>query len=179
MMIVSENLDKIRGELMGNYANRIKNEYRRGQVMGKPMGKPKKMSRSTALMILANGHTIWSVECAKKVCENVGVPWKEGLARPHYTTQDYYTYISPGWSQKYNLYMDVEGEITVADIDLRKHVMNELGVEPDRRCNGRGSQAEADTVVISAELDRREQISRERISREQIGGKKKESWKRN
>ena len=108
-----------------------------------------KMSREEALKILGAGHTIWSVECAQAVCENIGIPWSDSLARKHYS------YVNPGLSQKHNLYMEVEGEVTVACNTLSGYAMDQLGVDPQHYFHGRGSQARYNAEVIKEELDRR------------------------
>jgi hypothetical protein len=108
------------------------------------------MNREEALKVLGDGHTIWSVECAQEVCENIGVSWSDSVARKHYS------YVNPGSSQKHNVYMDTEGEVTVACNTLTSYVMDQLGVEPQHYFHGRGSQAEHNARVIKEELDRRE-----------------------
>ena len=107
------------------------------------------MNREEALRILGDGHTIWSVECAQEVCENVGVTWAESLARKRYSHK------SPR-GQKYDIDMAVEGEVTVDCSDLTGHVMDQLGVEPRHIFNGRGSQAQHNAKVIGEELTRKE-----------------------
>ena len=95
------------------------------------------MNREEALKVLGDGHTIWSVECAQEVCENIGVSWSDSVARKHYS------YVNPG-------------EVTVACNTLTSYVMDQLGVEPQHYFHGRGSQAEHNARVIKEELDRRE-----------------------
>jgi len=109
------------------------------------------VNRQEALEILGEGHSVWSVEAAKKVCENVGVPWSDFIAAPHYSVYD---------RGKYNIYMQEEGEITVMCQDLTDYVMNQLGVQPERFYHGRGTQAKDNAEVIAKELERREQIKK-------------------
>jgi len=107
------------------------------------------MNRKTALEILGDGHTIWSVKAAQEVCDNVGVRWLESLAKQRYSHK------SP-MGQKHDVNMEVEGEMTVDCYDLTQHVMTKLGVEPSHIFNGRGSQAQHNAQVIKQALARRD-----------------------
>jgi hypothetical protein len=106
------------------------------------------MNRNEAMAILGNGHSIWSVEAAKGVCENIGVPWSEALVKKHYSYQSEY-------SPKYDLAMDTEGEETVSCYALTDYVMRQLDVEPLHFFHGRGSQAQHNAKVIQQALDQR------------------------
>jgi len=108
------------------------------------------MNRNEAMAILGDGHSIWSVEAAKGVCENIGISWSEELVKKRYSYQSDY-------SPKYDITMENEGEETVSCYALTGYVMGQLGIEPRNIFNGRGSQARYNATLIQEALDKRGQ----------------------
>ena len=94
-----------------------------------------------ALDYLSDGHAIWKAETAEAICKAVGVPWNKRLAKKMYS------------DPKNDIYVYEEGSMLVDGSVLRHHVMNKLGVSPDRSFGGRGFQAGHDTQWIALALE--------------------------
>ena len=106
------------------------------------------MELKEALEILADGHTIISVKKAKKVCQTVGVPFREHIIRKFKSDL-------PGTFKGLTMKPGYENTDGVYTLTLSHYVAQVLGVE-EKAGNfiGRGFQAQAYAEEIAKKLQR-------------------------
>ena len=90
------------------------------------------LTKEEALERLGDGHAIWSVEGAQKICKVVGVEFDPSLVRQFYSDHS-----DPKGARMYE-----EGSMGVYSLGLSAYIARQLGVEHKARSFfGRGSQA--------------------------------------
>ena len=110
------------------------------------------MDREEALKVLANGHTIISVEYAKEVCECVGVPFAKHLIKRWKSDK-------PATFKGLTMKSGEENSEGVYTLILSGYVAKVLGVEGKAGSFlGRGFQAQAYARVIKEELEKRKEV---------------------
>lgn len=109
-----------------------------------------KMQIREALNVISDGHTIWKVSYAKRVCEALGVPFDEKLVKTFHSENDIMgNHMLPGY----------EGSKAVYSLDLSEYVALRLGVKNQAESKiGRGSQAREYARVVELELGRQDKI---------------------
>lgn len=102
------------------------------------------MDRDTAIAKLADGHTEWTVDCAKEICEAVGVPFDDSLIDRWTGQAD----ANPtGHFKGLFLNEDKPGE-GVNSLYLSKYVARQLGLKYEHKM-GRGFQAQVCAAAVS------------------------------
>jgi len=102
------------------------------------------MQINEALNALNNGHTIWKVGYAKRVCEALRIPFME-----RELVQRFHSNWSPENYKGLTMRAEHEGSLGVDGGDLSFYVAKQFGVA-DRAADkiGRGSQARAHATVV-------------------------------
>ena len=103
------------------------------------------MQINEAINALEDGHTIWKVGYAKRVCKALGVPFNdEELVQKFYSEAHWKgAHMLPG----------NEGSLGVYSLNLSEYVAKQLGVsEKAQRFFGRGSQAREYARLIKEKL---------------------------
>ena len=102
------------------------------------------MQINEALNVLNDGHTIWKVGHAKRVCEALGVPFSDNLVERFYTEEHY---------KGAKMLEGEEGSLGVYALSLSEYVAEQLSVSKQaRQFYGRGSQAREYARVVREKL---------------------------
>ena len=102
------------------------------------------MQINEALNALNDGHTIWKVGFAKRVCEALHIPF---MGRE--LVQRFHSEWSPENYKGLTMKDGHEGSLGVDSGDLSYYVAKQFGVaDRARQCIGRGSQARAYATVV-------------------------------
>ena len=102
------------------------------------------MNKKEAIHALSDGHSVWKVAYAKKICKTLGVKFSEGLA------QEYRSTMSANNPKGLRMKDGQEGTLGVYSLELSGYVADQLGVrDKAQECIGRGFQAQAYADEIS------------------------------
>ena len=92
-----------------------------------------KMQINEALNALEDGHTIWKVAFAKRVCEALAVPFNDKLVQTFHTDNDI---------MGVRMHEGQEGSLGVFGLNLSEYIAGMYGVkDTTRQVMGRGTQA--------------------------------------
>lgn len=109
------------------------------------------MQINEALNALNNGHAIWKVGYARRVCKALGVEFSEANLVQKYYSEAHY--------KGAHMYPSNEGALGVFGLDLSRWVAKELGVLKNcRDYFGRGSQAREYARAVREKLKVVEEI---------------------
>ena len=112
------------------------------------------MTRNEAIENLGEGHTIWSPRFAERICEALGIPFREHLVEAWNSEGGKGATMKP----------EHEGGTGVSGGVLAQYAAEELGVRAQAtNLRGRGSQAREYARVVQAELESREKAKIEQI----------------
>lgn len=104
------------------------------------------MQINEALHALNEGHTIWKVGYAKRVCEALGIPFDNDLAKRFYSEAE----ITGA-----HMYKGQEGALGVFGLDLSEYAAEMYGVkESTRQVTGRGRQARLYSESVRIHLEK-------------------------
>ena len=103
------------------------------------------MNREEALEVLADGHSVLSVEAAKKVCAAIGVLFGKHLVEVWHSDP-------PGTFKGLTMNPEWEGREGVSALSLSNYVAAQLGADGGSFI-GRGFQAQANARAIREKLE--------------------------
>lgn len=109
-----------------------------------------KMQIGEALNAIEDGHTIWRPDYAQRVCEALGIPFKESLIQNFYSENHY-----KGAHMKEGM----EGAGGVYSLTLSGYAAQQFRVEKQATSFfGRGSQAREYARLVRQELEKQGKI---------------------
>ena len=104
------------------------------------------MTQKEAIEYLSDGHTIWTVKCAKEICESINVPFDQKLVRKFKSDP-------PGTLKGLTMNEGQENSSGVDALTLSAYVASKLDVEKEAGDYfGRGKQARAYAEVVAKKL---------------------------